>query len=68
MDQLYDIESAAQKLGGISPWTVRAWLSQGVLQRTKLGRRTMISEQELERFIRRGQLGLAKSGAKANSR
>ena len=55
MEKLYDVESAAERLGGLSPATVRAWLSQGRLARTKLGRRTMVSESELERFIRQGQ-------------
>lgn len=55
MDKLYDVQGAAEKLGGISISTVRAWLSRGQLARTKVGRRTMISESELERFIRHGQ-------------
>jgi excisionase family DNA binding protein len=55
MEKLYDVASAAQKLGDISPSTVRAWLSQGRLNRTKLGRRTMVSESELERLVREGQ-------------
>ena len=55
MEKLYDVASSAEKLGGISPWTVRAWLSQGRLRPTKIGRRTMISEAELERFVRAEQ-------------
>ena len=55
MEKLYDVKSAAESLGDISPSTVRAWLSQGRLNRTKLGRRTMVSQSELERFIREGQ-------------
>ena len=55
MDKLYDVQGAAEKLGGISISTVRAWLSRGRLARTKVGRRTMISESELERFVRQGQ-------------
>ena len=50
MDNLYSIEVAAAKLGGISPGTIRYWLSKGKLQRTKVGSRTMISETELQRF------------------
>ena len=52
LEKLYSVEQAAQKLGGVSPWTIQAWLSQGRLRRTKVGRRTMIAESELERFIR----------------
>jgi excisionase family DNA binding protein len=49
--KLMDIPSAAEFLGGLSVWTIRAWLSQGRLRKTKVGRRTMVSLQELERFI-----------------
>ena len=52
VDKLYDVAGAAEKLGGISISTVRAWLTRGRLARTKIGRRTMVSERELERFIR----------------
>lgn len=51
MERLLSIDAAALQLGGISPWTVRAWISQGRLRRTKVGRRTMLRESELERFI-----------------
>jgi predicted site-specific integrase-resolvase len=45
--KLHSIESAAEFLGGISPWTIRRWLSDGKLQRIKVGSRTMVAEQEL---------------------
>ena len=51
MEALFDVETAAQKLGGVSPWTVRSWLTQGKLQRTRVGRRVMIRESDLERFL-----------------
>ena len=51
MEKLVSIAEAAEKLGGISIWTVRAWLSQGRLERTKVGNRTMIKESELEKVI-----------------
>ena len=51
MDNLISVEEAAKRLGGISKWTVHAWLSQGKLQRTKVGGRTMIRESELQRVI-----------------
>lgn len=54
MDSLLSIEEAARRLGGISLWTVRAWLTQGRLQRTKVGGRTMIRESELSRVIEEG--------------
>jgi excisionase family DNA binding protein len=54
MDNLVSVKEAARRLGGISYWTVSAWLSQGKLQRTKVGGRTMIRESELERVIEDG--------------
>jgi excisionase family DNA binding protein len=54
MDALLSIEEAAKRLGGISKWTVHAWLSQGKLQRTKVGGRTMIRESELSKVIEDG--------------
>ena len=54
MDGLLSVEEAAKRLGGISKWTVHAWLSQGRLQRTKVGGRTMIRESELQKVIEDG--------------
>lgn len=53
-DKLYSIEGAAEYLGGISPWTVRAWLRDGVLRKVKVGSRTMIKASELKRMVREG--------------
>jgi len=54
MDNLLSVKEAARRLGGISPWTVHAWLSQGKLLRTKVGGRTMIRESELKRVMEDG--------------
>jgi excisionase family DNA binding protein len=54
METLLSVEEAARRLGGISKWTLHAWLSQGRLQRTKVGGRTMICESELQRVIQDG--------------
>jgi len=53
-DQLVSVAEAARRLGGLSKWTIHAWLSQGKLQRTKVGGRTMIRESELEKVIQDG--------------
>jgi hypothetical protein len=45
--KLHSIESAAEFLGGLSPWTIRRWLSDGKLTRVKVGSRTMCMESEL---------------------
>jgi excisionase family DNA binding protein len=52
MEKLYSVKEAAQTLGGISKWTIHSWLSQGKLQRTKVGRRTMIRESELLKLVK----------------
>jgi excisionase family DNA binding protein len=49
--KLYSVGDAAALLGGISKWTVHAWLAKGKLRRTKIGSRTMISERDLRAFI-----------------
>jgi excisionase family DNA binding protein len=64
METLYSINDAAKKLGGISRHTVVLWLSQGKLQRTKVGHRTMIAESELQRILNVGGISLSPSQRK----
>ena len=40
---MLSVTEFARRLGGISPCTVYSWLSQGRIERTKVGRRTMIA-------------------------
>jgi excisionase family DNA binding protein len=54
IDALLSVEEAARRLGGISKWTIHAWLSQGRMRRTKVGGRTMIRESELARVVEDG--------------
>jgi excisionase family DNA binding protein len=54
MDNLLSVDEVAKRLGGISKWTVHAWLSQGKMQRTKVGARTMVRESELLKVIEDG--------------
>jgi excisionase family DNA binding protein len=54
IDKLYSVADAAEFLGGVSPWTIHTWLSQGKMQRTKVGSRTMIRESELQKVIQDG--------------
>jgi excisionase family DNA binding protein len=53
-NKLYSVDAAAVFLGGISKWTIRAWLAKGKLRPTKVGSRTMIRESELQRMIEDG--------------
>ena len=54
MDVLLNVDEAARRLGGLSKYTVQAWLSKGKLRKTKVGSRTMIRESEIERFLAEG--------------
>jgi excisionase family DNA binding protein len=53
MENLLSVKEAARQLG-ISKYTVEAWLSKKKLKRTKVGRRTMIRESELEKVLEDG--------------
>jgi excisionase family DNA binding protein len=64
MEQLLSVEEVARRLGGISKWTVHAWLSQGRLQRTKVGGRTMVRESELQKVIEEGGKSQSPRGRK----
>ena len=54
MDRLLSVNEAGALLGGISKFTIHSWLGSGKLRRTKVGRRTMIRESELEKVLEDG--------------
>jgi excisionase family DNA binding protein len=62
MQSLKSVEQAAEFLG-ISPWTVRVYLRDGQLNPTRIGRRVLLRQDELERFVqqntKRGRRGAA---------
>jgi len=62
MDELLSVEEAARRLGGLSKYTIHAWLNKGKLQRTKVGSRTMIRESELIRFVNQCNAGSTFNG------
>jgi hypothetical protein len=51
-DQLHSVPRTAERLGGISPWTVRSYLRQRKLRPTHVGRRVMVAESEILRFLK----------------
>ena len=63
LDNLLSVSEAARRLGGVSKWTIHAWLSKGRLQRTKVGSRTMIRESELQKVVEDGGKSHAPSRA-----
>jgi excisionase family DNA binding protein len=56
MDTLLSVGEVAKRLGGLSRWTIYAWLSAGKLQRIKIGSRVMVKESEVLRVIREGEV------------
>lgn len=58
MRPLKSVEQAAELLG-ISKWTVRSYIREGKLRPVRLGRRVLLPEEELERFVARSQAVLA---------
>lgn len=63
VDALYSVEEAARRLGGLSKYTIHAWLSNGKLRRTKVGSRTMIRASELAKVIDEGGKSPARRGS-----
>lgn len=49
-ESLISIDKAADILG-LSPWTIRAWITQGKITSAKLGARRLIPQSELDRLI-----------------
>jgi excisionase family DNA binding protein len=50
LGKLLDVTSTAERLG-VSPFTIRAWLRQRRLLYVKLGRRVLVPEDAISRFI-----------------
>jgi len=50
MQPLRSVKQAAGLLG-LSPWTVRSYIRDGKLKPVRLGRRVLLAEGELERFV-----------------
>lgn len=48
--QLYNVKEAAARLS-ISHWSVMAFIKAGKLHPIRLGRRVLLDDQELERFV-----------------
>ena len=56
MKPLHDIRTAA-KLLCISTWSVRAYIRQQKLHPVRIGRRVLLEEAELERFVAEAKVG-----------
>jgi excisionase family DNA binding protein len=61
MKRLHGVKEAAEILG-ISVYTVRSYVRQGKLRPVRIGRRVLLQEAELERFV-----GVALADARPNA-
>ena len=55
MTPLVDLKEAGRLLG-LSVWTVRAYVKAGKLAPVRFGRRVLLEEHELQRFIEHNRL------------
>ena len=65
-DSLIGLKIAAQRLG-VSEFTVRRRVKEGLVRSVRLGRRLLISESEVDRVIREG-CAPAVAGAQCGNR
>ena len=61
MNRLLDVNAVADLLS-ISKWTVRAYIRSGKLRAVRLGRRVLVEESELERFVASVKAAVGDSG------
>jgi hypothetical protein len=52
--QLFSVEEAGRLLGGISPWTLRKHVAAHNVKVTRIGRRVLLTTEEVERIRRDG--------------
>ena len=61
--RLFSVEEAGQVLGGISPWTLRKHIAVGNVKVTRIGRRVLLTAEEIERIRQEGLPSLARGQA-----
>lgn len=54
LETLYSVKEAALKLGGVSKFTIYAWMNRGLLERTRVGGRVMVRESSLLKLLQQG--------------
>jgi len=54
LEPLYSVREAAKMLGGVSRFTVYAWVNRGLLERTRVGGRVMVRESSLLKLLEQG--------------
>ena len=48
---VYSLKEASSRLGGVHESTLRRWIADGRIEALKLGRRVVITDEELRRFV-----------------
>ena len=66
MEPLLDVNGAAQLLA-VSPWTIRAYISQGKLRPIRIGRLLRFDSTELERFVASAKPNAEQAGVIENT-
>jgi hypothetical protein len=61
MARLLSMDKAAEELGGISIWTLRKHVAAGSVKVTRIGRRVLLTAEEVERIRRDGLPSLGRS-------
>jgi excisionase family DNA binding protein len=60
LEPLYSVTEAARMLGGVSKFTVYAWMNRGLLERTRVGGRVMVRESSLLKLLQQSSERKAK--------
>ncbi len=53
LETLYSVADAGRMLGGVSKFTIYAWMSRGLLERARVGGRVMVRESSLLKLLER---------------
>lgn len=56
MERLALSINEAAELLSLSPWTIRAWIKQGKLPATRLGRRVCVTPQALRELVNKSSI------------
>ena len=68
LEAMYSVADAARMLGGVSKFTIYAWMSRGLLERTRVGGRVMVRESSLLKLLEQGKKQEAARSKKAGTR
>jgi excisionase family DNA binding protein len=70
LEPLFSVSEAARMLGGVSRFTIYAWMNRGLLERTRVGGRVMVRESSLVKLLQQSSERKAKrlsGGSHANA-